>query len=254
MRAGSTCSRRSDSPTQWVAEPVARSSPWSAGHSACHAPAARSASPLPAAVSNVATSPGTCIAAARAEMAAIGLRLCGIDDDPPAPAACSATSPTSSWARNTTSRPTLAHVAAAVPHAPATSVIHARWAWREAGATSSSNRDAKWRRISSRRGPKEAPSPLGPPSQTRWRAVRSRPPADAASPSHHRRVTVANVVGTACWPSVRAIIGDAPAVRSRSMATCDARRSWLLTTPAQRWMTTAAAASTMSWLVAARWT
>ena len=133
MRAGSTCSRRSDSPTQWAAEPVARSSPCSAGHSACHAPAARSASPLPAAVSSVATSPGTCIAAARAEMAAIGLRLCGIDDEPPAPSARSASSPTSSWASSTTSSATLAHAAAAVPHAPATSAIHTRWAWRDAG-------------------------------------------------------------------------------------------------------------------------
>ena len=50
IRVGSTRSRRSDSPTQWAAEPVARSRPWRAGHSACHAPAARSASPLPAAV------------------------------------------------------------------------------------------------------------------------------------------------------------------------------------------------------------
>ena len=67
-------------------------------------------------------------------------------------------------------------------------------------------------------------------------------------------VRVANVVGTACWPRVRAIIGELPAVRSRSMATCEARRSWLLTTPAQRCTTTAAAASRTSWLVAARCT
>ena len=72
---GVDAQRSSDSPTQCAAEAVARSSARSAGHSACHAPAARSSSPLPAAVSSVATSPGACIAAARAEIAAIGLCL-----------------------------------------------------------------------------------------------------------------------------------------------------------------------------------
>ena len=79
----------------------------SVSHSACQPPTARSCS-CGIAASIVATSPGACTAAATASADATGLRLCGIDDDPPRPgAAGSATSPTSVCASSAMSRPIL---------------------------------------------------------------------------------------------------------------------------------------------------
>ena len=127
MRSVSTTRRSRLVTSHSTLDAVARSSWLSAGHSACQAPAARSSSWLPAACSSVATRPGTCIAAARALTAAIGLCLCGIDDDPPLPSARSASSPMSLCARTTMSRATLATAAAASPHAPATAAVAVRW-------------------------------------------------------------------------------------------------------------------------------
>ena len=128
------------------------------------------------------------------------------------PSARSASSPTSSWASSTTSSADLG--ARRRGHAPRPGDVGDP---RPLGVARR-RRDVELEALprSARGSPRGAgrttsPSPLGPPSQTRWRAVRSRPPAAAARPSHHRPVTVANVVGTACWPSVRAIIGVVPA-------------------------------------------
>ena len=95
IRSTSTTIRSRLVASQSTAEPPARSRALSAGHSACHAPAARSKSWPPAACSSVATRPGTCIAAARAQIAATGLCLWAIDEEPPAPSARSTSSPTS---------------------------------------------------------------------------------------------------------------------------------------------------------------
>ena len=74
------------------------------GHSACQPPTARSCScTMPA--RNAATSDGVRAAAASATAHPAGLRLCGIDDEPPPG---SATSPTSSCIRSAMSRAILA--------------------------------------------------------------------------------------------------------------------------------------------------
>ena len=82
-RSTSRCSRASRN--QAVAEPTVRNNSVNGRHSACQAPAPRSCSEPPAAVSSVATSPGACAAQARAETAAIGFRLCGMARRPAAP-------------------------------------------------------------------------------------------------------------------------------------------------------------------------
>ena len=105
MRCGSASSPSSDSRSHATAEPVERSSSDSGRHSACHDPAARSCS-CAIAPSSVAASPGACCAQASAQIAATGLRLCGIADEPPAFA--SRTSATSVWESSTTSRATFA--------------------------------------------------------------------------------------------------------------------------------------------------
>ena len=102
---------------------MATSSARNGAHSACQAPAARSCS-CSMQASRVATSPGACLAHARADTAATGLRLCGIEDEPPG--AVSRTSPTSVWASRTTSPAALAIAPQAVPSPAASSAIRER--------------------------------------------------------------------------------------------------------------------------------
>ena len=82
IRCGSTSRPSSDSRSHATADPVERSSSPSGRHSACHEPAARSCS-CAIAPSSVAASPGACCAHASAQIAATGLRLCGIAEEPP---------------------------------------------------------------------------------------------------------------------------------------------------------------------------
>ena len=159
-------------------------------------------------------------------MAAIGLCLCGIDDDPPAPRRdLGELADVVLGEQHDVERDLGAPPPRRAPHAPATSAMP-----RALGVAGARRRRSRprprreaARRSASWRGPNDAPSPLGPPSPTGWRAPCGRaPPAAAASPSHHRLVTVANVVGTACWPSVRAIIGASPPCARGRRRPCDA--------------------------------
>ena len=103
--------------SQAAAEPVARSSSRSGAHSACHAPAARSCS-CSIAPSRSATRPGAWRAPASAEIAATGLCLWGMAEEPPRPRRPRAPRRPRSGPAGRRRRPALAIAPLASPSAP----------------------------------------------------------------------------------------------------------------------------------------
>ena len=124
IRSGSASRPSSDSRSHATADPVERSSSPSGRHSACHEPAARSCS-WAIAPSRVAARPGACWAQPSAQIAATGLRLWGIVDEPPPLA--SRTSATSVCESSTMSRATFATAPESTASADASSPIRPRW-------------------------------------------------------------------------------------------------------------------------------
>ncbi len=98
--------------------------------------------------------------------------------------------------------------------------------------------------------------PAGPPSWTARRSSRTKPRSvrAASTPSSHPAAFSPNVVGTACWSSVRPIIGvERCASASPAHAAATASRDARIAPSASR-ETSIAAVSRMSWLVAPWWT
>ena len=168
----------------------------------------------------MATSPGAWRAQARAEIAATGLRLCGIEEEPPG--AASRTSPTSVCASSTTSPAGFAIAPQAMPERGGELADPgALGVPRQHGLG-----EPELARRSAPAPPAPRPSsvPAGPPSCAAGRngvEPRRRP---RRAPRIQPAALSPNVVGTACWSSVRPIIGVARCSRaSRAAASAAAR-------------------------------
>ena len=127
MRAASTVSPSATSAIDSSATPADCTMPSTAGHSACHPPAARSCScTMPA--TKFASSPGVRLDAAMASMQAVGFRLFGMVDDPPRPSPPgSAASPTSPCMSSATSSAIFPRLAVQMPSAAINAASRSRW-------------------------------------------------------------------------------------------------------------------------------
>ena len=231
MRSGWTTSRSRLRLDPLDGRPAAAAQACSAGHSACQAPGR----PLQLVAAGGVEqrghrAPAPASPPAWAVMAAIGFCLWAIDDDPPAPSATSDSSPTSLWASRITSRATLAAAVATTAHWPAITTVVVGWLCVDGAGAGEAEPDQRSRRRG-RRGARRTivRHPLGPPRETR----RSRHPGRRLAERHRPNgaVTVANVVGTACWPSVLAIIGVSPRgrrARRRGRRAAPSRRRTVL--------------------------
>ena len=170
IRSGWTWRRSTLACNQSTAEPVERSKAFNAGHSACHPPAARLELAAARRLQQRRHQPWHLHRSGAAQIAAMGLRLCSIDDEIPAPSACSESSPTSLWASITMSS-ALTVATATRPQAPAIAAVAVRWAWRAGWCNGSPSRSAN-RAAIRRCSPYDVPSPVGPPSPTDTGAVR----------------------------------------------------------------------------------
>ena len=226
----------------------------SVAHSACQAPAARSCS-WPMHASIVATRPGARRAAATAAMAATGLRLCGIVDEPPRPSPASCASPTSVCASSTTSNPALPHAPAATPSAPARVASRVRSVCHGSTGACSPSRRANAAATAGPSSPSAANVPAAPPSWAARAPSASRRDAPAASSAAIQPAALRpNVTGTACCSSVRPAIGVVRCSRASAAARSPARpRSATIDGSVRRAISTSAV-SIRSWLVAPRWT
>ena len=253
MRSGSTSSPSRQSRSHAAADPVATSSARSGAHSACHAPAARWCS-CSIEASSVAASPGACRAAPSAQTAATGLCLCGIVDDPPPRP--SRTSPTSVWLSRTTSRATLARAPHVCASAPASAATRARSVCHGSAGAGRSSCAAIASRTAMPRLPSDARLPAAPPSCTARRSRRTTSSrSDAASSAIIQpAATRPNVVGTACWSSVRPAIGVARCTRASAAAANAAPSTSAVSATSARRATSIIAVSITSWLVAPRCT
>ena len=204
IRSGSTSSCSRHSRSQAAAEPVLRRSSRSGAHSACHAPAARSCS-CSIAPRRLATRPGAWRAPASAEIAATGLCLCGMAEEPPRSAPPSRTSPTSVWASRTTSPAALAAAPLASPRAAASSAMRVRVVCHGMTGSASPSSRAKRDRTSMPASPSAARVPAAPPSWAarRVRRTASRRCAASSRPTSHPAAFRPKVTGTACCSSVR---------------------------------------------------
>ena len=254
IAAGSTTSDSSDPASACSAPPVYASAPESAAGSACQTPAARSCSPTSARTSTPACAAASS-AHARASVAPTGLRLCGIVDEPPA--SPSAASPTSVCASSCTSSAIFAAHAGSRPERGAELGDAAPVGVPREGR----NGQPELARVGLEHGnpPVAEPRERAPP---RRRAV-PRAVRDGRGRAHARAPTTAtsqpaafrpNVVGTACWRSVRAAIGVERCSRASVAQAAATRSASPRIVPSAARATSIAAVSTTSWLVAPRCT
>ena len=214
----------------------------------------------------MARRPGACLVQPRMAIAATGLCLCGIADEPPRRGEAasrgpgspppSLTSAISDWASKVTSRAIFPSAAVTLPSAVARSMIRSRSVCQ--GSTgrarpSSSASSATTRGPSS---PSEARVPAAPPNCTasRRELTAARPARASSMLVSQPAATRPKVTGTACWSSVRPImIVDRCASASPATAAAAWARS-ASTTSMTRLASSMTAVSTMSWLVAPRCT
>ena len=255
MRSGSASSPSSDSRSQATAEPVERSSSPSGRHSACHAPAARSCS-CAIAPSRVAASPGACCA--HAERADRRDRVALVRHRRRARRPCaSRTSATSVWESRTTSRATLATAPEVTASArreladpPAQRVPRQhRLGQPERSAYALGHRGPA--------SPSEASVPAAPPSCAARRSTRSsfEPAPRVLEPGHPARGLEPErdrhrLLEQRAPRHRRVAVGarERPRPRSRAAARSSSSGS------SARAVTSIAAVSRMSWLVAPRCT
>ena len=190
------------SASQAAADPTVVSRSVSVGHSLCQAPAARSCS-CSIAAKSVAASPGARRAQARAEIAATGLFLCGIADEPPR-APPSLTSATSVCASSTTSTATVATTPATAPSTPARSAIGRRTVCQGSGGVG----EAQFRR--ERRPQRDTGAATGGERARRTAVLHGerghhlgQPQARAVEPGQPPAAFSPKVVGSACCIRVR---------------------------------------------------
>lgn len=183
-----------------------------------------------------------------------GLRLCGMDDEPPLPSpAGSATSPTSLCDSSHTSVAILPRAPAVSASADASSATGVRRVCHGRTGRSSPVSSAKAATRSNARSPNASSVPAGPPSCTGSGSAARRPRA-SRQPSSQFAAFAPNVVGSACRPSVRAGIGVSRYRAASPASASSARSRWARTTRLVRAATSMAPVSAMSWLVAPRWT
>ena len=254
IRSGSASRPSSDSRSHATAEPVERSSSPSGRHSACHEPAARSCS-CAIAPSSVAASPGACWAHPNAQIAATGLRLWGMVEDPPPFA--SRTSATSVCESSTMSRAAFATAPESTASADASSPIRPRCVCQgTAGSASPSSSAYAARHL--RAGVAERGERARRAPELRGRVARARISSSqrraSSSPASQPAALSPNVTGTACWSSVRPAIGVSRCARASSAAALAAAPTSSSSGSSARAVTSMAAVSRMSWLVAPRCT
>ena len=123
----------------------------------------------------VATRLGAMVAAASAIAAAVGLRLCGMVEEPPRPgAAGSNASATSVCISSETSRAILPQVPVRIANAAATSASRSRWPCQGASGSGRSSSAASRSETSSPRSPSAASVPAAPPNCSTSASLRSR--------------------------------------------------------------------------------
>ena len=227
------------------------SAPESAAHSACHAPAARSCSPSSAAEQDRRVPARL---ARRTRRRAPTRRGCASGASsrrpPPAP---SATSPTSVCERSDDVAPRSCRRPRPPP--PVRRPARRSAAGRRATAPAARPGRARGRRAaptSSPASPSAASVPAAPPSWAarRSRRIRSRPSRASISATSQTAHFSPNVVGTACWSSVRPAIAVARCARASSAQRSAGRVEPAADEASARFETSIAAVSMMSWLVA----
>ncbi len=149
----------------WASAPaVSMQISGSVSHSACQPPKPRSCS-CTIADSIVDTSAGTRCAAASTTAELMGLRLCGIVDEPPRPAAAgSNASPTSVCIISETSRAILPSVPTSNPSVVATSATRSRCVCQGTSGSTKSRSFASATETASPCSPSEASVPVAPPN------------------------------------------------------------------------------------------
>ena len=251
IRSPCTCRPASTSAMFAAAPPVAARTPEMPSHSACQAPTARSCSCTRPPVRSVAKA---CArrAPARASVDPTGLRLCASVDDEPRPSpAGSLSSPTSVWAISTTSSAILPSAPASVARADPRAATRTRIVCQGSEGSARPSVLAMRPMTCGPCSPSAASVPAAPPSCTASRSRASSTRRCASSvPTSHVAALPPNVVGSACWSSVRATIGVARWFSASEAQAELTRATSASTSSSARRLTSIAAVSTMSWLVA----
>ena len=164
------------------------------------------------------------------------------------PSLPSRTSPTSVWARSTTSKAILARTPDAVSSAAPSSATRTRFVCQGTVASARPSSAAKRREISGPWSPNAASVPAAPPScaarpSSRTRARRALASSTATS---HPAAFNPNVIGTACCIRVRPAIGVSRYVRARAAQASPTRSSSASTRPSASRAISIAAVSMMS--------
>ena len=217
MRSSSTTSPVINSDACEAATTVRRARSRSVAHSACQDPSGRSSTLVAAARCRVEASGGPVSAARRISTESTGLFFCGmVDEPPPLPSASSAISGRDSVATSVAIRP---YASMQPTRASPAAVITLREVCHgTAGASpsalpthSTSRHDTRAGSVSPRSRASSVDAarvPAAPPTCTR---SRDRAPASASAASSRPVSQLAalrpNVIGTACWVSVRPTIG-----------------------------------------------
>ena len=187
MRSLSTSRPWAMSTIALSAPEVTSASAGKVGHSACQPPSARSCSCTCAAMM-VASRLGAMVAAASAAAAAVGLRLCGMVEEPPRPgAAGSKASATSVCIRSETSRAILPQVPARIANADATSASRSRWLCHGASGSGRSSRAAS-RSATSRPAIVERGERADGAAELQHQRLPAQPPQPLARARQRRRI------------------------------------------------------------------
>ena len=204
MRSGWTTSPSARSRASRSAPEARPKSAGSACHSACQSPAGRSWATAIADEKRRDEAAGAAAWAARMIVAATGLLLCGMAEEPPRPGTFgSATSPTSVVARCATS----VAILASAPISAASK--EARRRHPAAAGVPGEGRRAEAEVLARRRRatagpcePRPASVPTGPPREATSTRSRSGPSSAAASAMPESQTAALNpkVTGAACWP------------------------------------------------------
>ena len=173
-----------------------------------------------------------------------------------APGSDSATSPTSFWLRRPTSRPIFAATPAATASAEPSSAIRVRFVCQGSVGSWSPSSAAYRRSTSGASFPSGARVPAAPPSCTARRSCSMRASAARASTTATSQPAALrpNETGTACWSRVRPTIGVERCVSASSAHRAASWSSSARISSRTRRVTSIAAVSRMSWLVAPLWT
>ena len=208
----------------------------------------------PSPASSVATRPGACVAQPSAETAATGLCLCGIDEEPPPAPLRAPRRPRSGRAGRCRARPCRPRPRRRRARPPARRSGRAACARRQRRP---SRRAAQRRRRLVGPRPRGAACPPGRRAATARRSLAHASSAVAASSSATSQPAALrpNVVGSACWSSVRPIIGVSRCAAGERAPRRRRRRAGRRSSgTSARLATSIAAVSRMSWLVAPRCT